>query len=204
MASFVVTAEAAGYVKEALSEEESPEKLALWIEVAGDDGRSYSYDVFFQEFGFRGSGDLVVEVGEVKVVIPADFASALDGATLDIGDDGELSIANPNVPERAENFPDFGPEALTSDIALKVSGILDSDVNPSIAAHGGYAELVGVVGSKAYVLMGGGCQGCGLAAVTLSQGIATAIQEAVPEIEQVVDVTNHAAGNNPYYQPAKK
>ena len=204
MASFGVSAEAAKFVKQALSEEDAPEKLALWIEVVGSDGGSYSYDVFFQDFGLRSPDDLVAEEGGIKVVIPAESAQSLSGASLDLGDDGDLTIANPNVPERAEDLPDFGPEALTSEIARKVGGILDDEVNPSIAAHGGYAELVGVVDSKAYVLMGGGCQGCGLAAVTLSQGIATAIQEAVPEITQVVDVTNHAAGNNPYYQPAKK
>ena len=56
----------------------------------------------------------------------------------------------------------------------------------------------------AYVRMSGGCQGCGLAKVTLSQGIAVAIQDAVPEVLEIVDVTDHASGDNPYYEPAKK
>ena len=77
-------------------------------------------------------------------------------------------------------------------------------INPQIAAHGGFAELVAVDGSIAYLRMGGGCQGCGMAAVTLSQGIEVAILDTVPEITEVVDVTDHAGGTNPYYQAAKK
>ena len=82
--------------------------------------------------------------------------------------------------------------------------VLDRDVNPHIAAHGGHAELAGIEGRTAYLRLGGGCQGCGMATVTLSQGIEVAITEAVPEIGDVVDVTDHASGNNPYFEAAKK
>jgi Fe/S biogenesis protein NfuA len=77
-------------------------------------------------------------------------------------------------------------------------------VNPSIAAHGGTAQLVAVEDDTAYLRLGGGCVGCGMAAVTLSQGISVAIKQAVPEITNVVDVTDHASGTNPYYEAAKK
>jgi Fe/S biogenesis protein NfuA len=70
--------------------------------------------------------------------------------------------------------------------------------------HGGSAELVAVEDTTAYVRLGGGCVGCGMATVTLSQGIEVAIKEAVPEILSVVDVTDHASGTNPYYEAAKK
>ena len=82
--------------------------------------------------------------------------------------------------------------------------VLENDINPAIAAHGGYAELVAVEGDIAYVRMGGGCQGCGLAAVTLSEGIEVAILDSIPEITQVIDTTDHASGENPYYEAAKK
>jgi Fe/S biogenesis protein NfuA len=85
-----------------------------------------------------------------------------------------------------------------------VLAVLDRDVNPSIAAHGGHAELVGIEGATAYLRLGGGCQGCGMATVTLSQGIEVAITNAVPEIDAIVDVTDHASGRNPYFEPAKK
>jgi Fe/S biogenesis protein NfuA len=97
------------------------------------------------------------------------------------------------------------PEAdLSGDVAQRVLQVLEQQVNPAIAMHGGSAELVAVEDSTAYVRLGGGCVGCGMATVTLSQGIEVAITEAVPEIERVVDVTDHASGTNPYYEPAKK
>ena len=76
--------------------------------------------------------------------------------------------------------------------------------DPGIASHGGYVDLVGVEGPVAYIQLGGGCQGCGLADVTLKQGIEVAVKEAVPEIEEVADATDHDAGTNPYFQPSKK
>jgi Fe/S biogenesis protein NfuA len=82
--------------------------------------------------------------------------------------------------------------------------VLDEQINPAIAAHGGRAELVAVEGGVAYLRLGGGCQGCGLAAVTLSQGIEVAILDAVSEVSEVIDVTDHASGANPYYEAAKK
>ena len=82
--------------------------------------------------------------------------------------------------------------------------VLEEQINPAIASHGGHAELVAVEEPIAYLRLGGGCQGCGMAAVTLSQGIEVAILESVPEITEVVDVTDHASGANPYYEAAKK
>ena len=81
--------------------------------------------------------------------------------------------------------------------------VLEQDVNPQIAMHGGRAALVAVDGPIAYVEMSGGCQGCGMARATLSQGIAIAISDAVPEISEVVDVTDHMSGVNPYFVPGR-
>ena len=82
--------------------------------------------------------------------------------------------------------------------------VITTQINPSIASHGGQAELVAVEDGTAYLRLSGGCQGCGMATVTLTQGIEVAIKESVPEISQVTDVTDHASGNNPYYEAAKK
>jgi Fe/S biogenesis protein NfuA len=82
--------------------------------------------------------------------------------------------------------------------------ILAEEINPAIASHGGVAQLVSVDEGIAYLRLGGGCQGCGMAAVTLGQGIKVAILEGVPAIRDVVDVTDHAAGANPYFEQAKK
>ncbi len=106
---------------------------------------------------------------------------------------------------RANGFVFDNPNPLWhDDLAMQLQQLLDTQVNPGIAAHGGYITLLDFRERVAYVQMGGGCQGCGLAAVTLSQGIETAVREAIPEIERIVDTTDHASGENPYYAPQKK
>ena len=106
-------------------------------------------------------------------------------------------IRNPNTPSPGLGLGD--DIELTGTPEEKVRQLLDEQINPAIAAHGGIANLVGVDGSRAMLELGGGCQGCGLAAVTLQQGIEKAILAAVPEITEVVDVTDHSLGVNPYF-----
>lgn len=89
-------------------------------------------------------------------------------------------------------------------LEMRIQQLFDTSINPGIAAHGGFVDLLGVEGKTAYIRLGGGCQGCGLADVTLKQGIEVAIKENVPEIEQVADATDHASGATPYFQPSKK
>lgn len=108
-----------------------------------------------------------------------------------------LSFASeaPEIPENAT------PEEA---IRIKVQRVLDREINPSVAGHGGQVSLIDVKGASVYVKMGGGCQGCGMASVTLKQGVEKAIRQHVPEVAQVLDTTEHAAGQNPYYSPSKK
>lgn len=101
----------------------------------------------------------------------------------------------PEVPE-GERLP---MEAVRE----KVQQVLDDTINPGVASHGGFVELIDVVDNNVYLRMGGGCQGCGAADVTLKQGVERAIREAVPQIEQVMDTTDHNSGQNPYYAAAK-
>ena len=82
----------------------------------------------------------------------------------------------------------------------RVRTVLDDVVNPAVASHGGNIQLLDIKGSTAFVHMGGGCQGCGMASVTLMQGVESMLKEQVPEIRTVLDTTDHAAGKNPYYQ----
>ena len=135
----------------------------------------------------------------LTVIVPAASVDRLRGATLDLPSvpgQGGLVIRNPNRPNP---LGDIGPLELTGDTAHKVQQLLTERINPALASHGGYAELVGVEGATAYVTMGGGCQGCSMSAATLQQGIQKAILEAIPEITDVVDATDHQAGDNPYY-----
>ena len=184
-------------------EEPEPERMALWVAVTGVSGANYTYDLYFQAAADAGPGDVVERHGELTVVIPESSADKLRGATLDSSIvSGGLVMNNPNRPSPA--IGTHAPADLSGDVAQRVLQVLDQQINPSIASHGGQAELVGVEDGTAYLRLSGGCQGCGMAKVTLTQGIEVALHEAVPEIRQVVDVTDHASGTNPFYEPAKK
>jgi Fe/S biogenesis protein NfuA len=91
----------------------------------------------------------------------------------------------------------------TDELTAKVQELLDSTINPAVAGHGGFVQLIDVKDNRVYLQMGGGCQGCGAADITLKSGIERLIKEEIPEIEEVLDTTDHASGENPYYAPSK-
>ncbi len=205
-----VTEDAMKAVREALQSEKDGDDLGLWIEVVGANGKSYVYDLYFGPVSDAGDGDVVQHIGEdgdVPVVIPYGSLERLEGARLEWSDEGDagLVMVNPNSPVDEARLPEGVVEGdFSSELATKVLKVIEEELNPSIAMHGGAAELVAVGEATVYVRLTGGCQGCGLAAITLSQGIEVAIKQAVPEIRQVIDLTNHALGDNPYYQSSKK
>jgi Fe-S cluster biogenesis protein NfuA len=87
----------------------------------------------------------------------------------------------------------------------KIQYLIDHKINPGVAAHAGFVELIDVKDNNVYIRLGGGCQGCGAADFTLRQGIESIIRHEVPEVQQILDITDHAAGMNPYYhKPAKQ
>ncbi|MBI1964047.1 MAG: NifU family protein [Candidatus Rokubacteria bacterium] len=92
---------------------------------------------------------------------------------------------------------------MTTDLKTKVQELIDTMINPAVAGHGGYVELIDVQDSRVYLQMGGGCQGCGAADVTLKSGIERLIKEELPEVTEVLDTTDHGSGTNPYYTPGK-
>jgi Fe/S biogenesis protein NfuA len=89
------------------------------------------------------------------------------------------------------------------DLKTKVQELIENMINPAVAGHGGWVELIDVQDKRVYLQMGGGCQGCGAADVTLKSGIERLLREELPEIEEVLDTTDHASGSNPYYTPGK-
>ncbi len=198
-----LTDEARSKIVEVRSSEPDAETLALWIEVSGEASGAYTYTMELRPLEEAAADGIVQRHDDISVVIDNDSAEKLTGATLDFTGAG-MVMKNPNQPAPAAPMADRPEADLSGELPQKVLAILETEINPAIAAHGGYAELVAVEDDVAYVRMGGGCQGCGMAAVTLSQGIEVAILEGIPEIERVVDVTDHASGANPYYEAAKK
>jgi Fe/S biogenesis protein NfuA len=188
------------------SEEPDGGQLALFLEVTEPNGYEYGYDLYFDDEGAIREGDTVQEEGELKVVIPQDSVDKLQGAILDLSQNllnPGWVVDNPNSPSPAVGGG-IDPKDLTGTVEERVAQVLEKVVNPAIAMHGGKANFVAFEEGTVFVQLSGGCQGCGLATVTLSQGIEVSLKEAIPEVERVVDTTDHAQGSNPYYQPAKK
>tara|TARA_Y100000746_G_scaffold10750_1_gene9117 strand:- start:234 stop:884 length:651 start_codon:yes stop_codon:yes gene_type:complete len=194
-----VTSEAMTKVIEVRAEEEQSEELALRISVTGTQGTDYAYDLAFLNLNDLADDDLSWEIEGLTVVVPEESRSRLIGATLDIPSNsaqGGLVIKNPNRPNP---LGDIEHLELSGDIPERVQQLLEQRINPALASHGGFATLMGVDDSKAYITMGGGCQGCAMSQATLTEGIQAAILEAIPEITEVIDSTDHASGSNPFY-----
>ena len=181
------------------ADEDDPEALGLRIEITGTKGVDFIYDLSFDELANAIESDTITEIGGIKVVIPGDSVPNLRGSVLDIPrteGQGGLVIRNPNRPN-----PLAGVDLhLEGTIAEQVTQLLEQSINPSLDAHGGYATLVGVdEDNRVFLTMGGGCQGCAMSAMTLRDGIDRAIRDAIPEVTDIVDATEHAAGENPFY-----
>lgn len=176
--------------------------LHLGLRITGVGSQGFVYETSFLRADDVGSTDIVEDHGGLPVAIALDSVENLRGAVLDLSGDGTgpgLVMRNPNVPSPVLPGGDLEEMNLEGTTEEKIRQLLDERINPAIASHGGVASLIAVEGDIAQMELGGGCQGCGLAAVTLRQGIEAAILDAIPEITEVVDVTDHALGTNPFY-----
>ena len=139
--------------------------------------------------------DNILEFDDVKVYIDPEQVEFFEGVTLDYED---------GLAGRGFKFIDLPrvPKNYIGTLAEKVVKVIDDEINPGIASHGGFVSLVDVKGNDVIIQMGGGCQGCGMASVTLKEGVEVALRRAIPEIDGIYDVTDHANGKNPYYKHA--
>ena len=194
-----ITDNALGKILE-LRDLEELRDLHLALRINGIGASGFLYETAFLRDSDVTDSDHIEYHGDLPVAIPEASLENIRGSVLDLagnGDGGGLVIRNPNTPESPGL--DLEDVELTGTPEEKVRQLLEQQVNPAIAMHGGVAHLISVEGSTANLELGGGCQGCGLAAVTLRQGIERAILGAIPEITDVVDVTNHDLGENPYF-----
>jgi Fe/S biogenesis protein NfuA len=202
-----MTDEARNVVTDAMNGEAPSDTLALWVEVTGTRGAGYAYDLYFSELNLAPEGAAIGRDGDITIVIPAASVDRLRGSRLEFASEGGggLVLVNPNSPSLEEINPGVPADIL----ALGVEGtlgaiavvVLEEQINPSIAQHGGRADLIAMDEEKgiAYIKLSGGCQGCSMSRMTLSQGIETSLRESIPEITKVLDVTDHASGDNPFY-----
>jgi Fe/S biogenesis protein NfuA len=183
------------------ADETDADQLGLRLAIASAPGEDFRYDLSFDEFLKAAFTDEVrthdgVDGATIKVIIPADNVELLLDATLDFTDSQGLVIRNPNRPEA----PSI--EGLTQDDALsaEIEALVSAEVNPALAAHGGFVTYVGHDGEgTAYMTMGGGCHGCSMSKMTMLDGVQTMLSEALPAVERVRDLTDHTTGENPYY-----
>lgn len=161
----------------------------LRVRVLGKDGPRFRYEIALEDPRERGAEDLSLDADGLTVVVDPTSAADLAGATIELDPaitGGGLRIDNPN-------------EGWQDPVARAVQEVLDRQINPGVGSHGGMVTLVDVKDGTAFMRFGGGCQGCSAVDVTLKQGVETAVRTAVPAIQAIVDVTDHAAGTNPYY-----
>ena len=197
-----ISEEALTLIRELRDQEPGDSEIGLFVEVTGTRHGQYAYELAFIPTEDAATEHHIESHGDLQVMIPHQSVEPLRGASLTMGEEG-LAMDNPNRPLASPSMA--APQGtLEGPLAEQVSQVLIEAVNPAIAAHGGRAELVSVDGTIAYLKLGGGCQGCGMAQVTLKQGIERILRESIPELTEVVDVTDHASGADPYYQQSKK
>ncbi len=176
-------------------DEPDADRLGLRLEVLADTGRDFTYDLSFDVVTTAPATDVVERHGDLKVIIPAKDVPLLRGATLDLEFDG-LVLRNPNKPKPIE----IGTLTRESELAARVEAVIDGEVNPALAVHGGYVTFAGHDDEgRVFLTMGGGCHGCAMSRMTMLQGVEKMISEQVPGVTQVIDATDHATGENPYY-----
>ncbi len=151
-------------------------------------------------FAIPGVTDVVVSGPSVTVTKSDTAPWQVTGKAVGAAIRAALATGRPPLAPRPAAFDPAGDDALFS----KVSMIFDTRINPMVAGHGGRVELIDVQDAVVLLRMQGGCQGCGMASVTLRQGIETTVKELAPEVAAIVDVTDHASGADPYFASAKK
>jgi Fe/S biogenesis protein NfuA len=167
---------------------------ALRIQVNGGSPLAPSFELTLVTDDDLDPDDLAVDGGGFRVFLDPRSADRLEGAQVDF-----VERVNESGFEIKPAAPANGAPRPTGELAERVTAVLDQQVNPAIAAHGGRIDLVDVDGTEIYMEMSGGCQGCAMSRMTLRQGVEKMLREAIPEISAIHDVTDHSAGQNPYF-----
>jgi len=182
--------------------EPDADRLGLRLEIMSGPGEDFRYDLSFEvvtkaaftdEVRTHACGDLAL----LKVIIPAKDLDLLSGATLDHTATQGLVIRNPNKPQ----VPEIEGLIRGDELSAEVEALVSAEVNPALAAHGGFVTYVGHDGEgTAYLTMGGGCHGCSMSRMTMLDGVQTMLVDQIEAIERVKDLTDHTSGENPFYR----
>jgi Fe/S biogenesis protein NfuA len=174
--------------------------LRIELDRAAQSPLARNYAISLVERDDRQRTEIAINVDEIRVFLNLDTSNLLSGAVIDWVDENGSSGFRVHDPKaRAPADPEKSALRISGPMAERVQQVIDEVINPGIASHGGFVELVDVSDDTLYLRMGGGCQGCAASAATLRQGIERMVREQVPEIQNIIDVTDHNAGANPYY-----
>ena len=181
--------DAAQNVIKDLMQDESKSGMSLRMQIMGRGPGGFQYSVGFVPEENQTPEDEEVQFEGFNVLIDPGTVPDITGSTLDYKED-----------EHQRGFLIENPNPVWKDsTAQAVQDLLDAKINPGLASHGGFVALLDYKDDTAFIAFGGGCQGCGQVDVTLKDGVEVSIREALPQVKQVIDTTNHASGQNPYY-----
>ena len=202
--ALIITVTSAAHVQLLAMRDAEPEgdRLGLRLAIESGVGDPFVYDLSFDIVTKAAFTDEVrthtADDGtSIKVIIPAKDIESLTGAVLDHNDTQGLVIRNPNkpVPPMVEGL------VRDDELSAEIEAVVGTEVNPMLAAHGGFVTFVGHDGEgTAYLTMGGGCHGCSMSRMTMLDGVQTMLVDMVPGVERVKDLTDHAVGENPFYR----
>jgi Fe/S biogenesis protein NfuA len=148
--------------------------------------------------------DTVITMSGLRIVVDPQSLPQVNGATVDFVDQLLQRGFRVDAPATPAPAPAARPDLDLSDpLVASVQSVIDEKINPSIASHGGQVTLIDIKQDVVYVALGGGCQGCSMVSVTLKQGVERLIKEAVPQIKEIIDTTDHAGGTNPSFAGGK-
>ena len=193
-ASFIdISRKAQDHIKKFLNaSSEKIQGVSIIIETKTE--RKANYSIQFIELSDTPAENISIDFENIPVLVAKEVIPYLEGTEVDLNDKGELEAFNPNM----------SITEISGSVEEQIQHVLDEEVNPMVASHGGVVSLLEVKDHNAYLEFGGGCQGCGMIDVTLKQGVEVMIKAQIPDIEAIYDVTDHAGGTNPYYQPSEK
>ena len=193
-ASFIdISRKAQDHIKKFLNaSSEKIQGVSIIIETKTE--RKANYSIQFIELSDTPAENISIDFENIPVLVSKEVIPYLEGTEVDLNDKGELEAFNPNM----------SITEISGSVEEQIQHVLDEEVNPMVASHGGVVSLLEVKDHNAYLEFGGGCQGCGMIDVTLKQGVEVMIKAQIPDIEAIYDVTDHAGGTNPYYQPSEK
>ena len=194
MSVVTISDSAVTYLQDLLNSQEEETNIKIFV---SDPGTMRAETcIVYCKVGEEDEDDILMEVGDLSVYLENESLPFLEDCKVDYHPDkfgGQLTIRAPNakVPSLKED----------SSIEEKINYYLYSEINPSLASHGGEVSLVEVIdSSKAVLRFGGGCQGCGMVDLTLKNGVEKTLKDNIPEISEIIDSTDHSFKDNAFYK----